>query len=259
MYSRINLFFTCFLLISLIAPAQNVNDTLIIFYFSVNSNQLDSVQRSKLAELTPQIAKIDAIAGYTDTTGSFNYNKHLSRLRAYEIFKAMKKMNFLLIADPLGKGEVFDNPDLSKNRKVEVFASLKPKSISENKRLVNDSVINVLSIDNIYFIPDKPEIEASSYQQVQELASTLKKYEGVSFEIIGHVNYQSKRDSSHISDLYRLSELRAKRIYELLISEGISSAKMSHKGVGNSQPLIAHPKNDEERKKNMRVEIKIVM
>lgn len=77
----------------------------------------------------------------------------------------------------------------------------------------------------------------------------------VAFEIIGHVNYQSKRDPAYLKDLYELSTNRAKVIYELLLEKGIRAERMSYRGVGNSEPVFRDPKNEEEKRKNMRVEI----
>lgn len=55
----------------------------------------------------------------------------------------------------------------------------------------------------------------------------------------------------------RLSEERAKTIYDFLIERGVPFQSMTFKGVGNSQMIFNNPKNDEEKRRNMRVEILI--
>jgi len=53
-------------------------------------------------------------------------------------------------------------------------------------------------------------------------------------------------------------QLDAKAVYQYLIDFGIPATKISYRGVGNSQPIIVSPKNDEERRRNMRVEVFII-
>jgi outer membrane protein OmpA-like peptidoglycan-associated protein len=98
-------------------------------------------------------------------------------------------------------------------------------------------------------------VTEESIPSLQELAQQLKAYPSAIFEIVGHINYQSRYDSTHLGDLYQLSTKRAKVVYEYLLEYGIASSRIRYKGVGNSQPAIASPKNDGERMKNMRVQI----
>jgi outer membrane protein OmpA-like peptidoglycan-associated protein len=44
-------------------------------------------------------------------------------------------------------------------------------------------------------------------------------------------------------------------IKDLLVENGIPVDHIKHRGVGNTQPIYPDPTNDEERKKNMRVEV----
>lgn len=61
------------------------------------------------------------------------------------------------------------------------------------------------------------------------------------------------------SDAYcqRLSTARAKEVAEYLIKKGIQRDRVKYKGYGKSQP-IASDKTATGRKKNQRVEIKIL-
>ena len=110
-------------------------------------------------------------------------------------------------------------------------------------------------IENVNFLPDKPIITPESLGSVPSLISQLRSYHGAHFEIVGHVNYQSKKDQAYLRDLFKFSEDRAKVIFELLLEYGFSKESLRYKGVGNSQPLIHFPRSDEERKRNMRVQI----
>ena len=96
---------------------------------------------------------------------------------------------------------------------------------------------------------------------VDDVAVALKKYPGCFFEITGHVNYFLPKSLQNkpklLEPVQKLSEERAKAVYELLVERGIPSQSMKYKGAGNTQMYFKNPKNDEEKRKNMRVEITV--
>jgi len=61
------------------------------------------------------------------------------------------------------------------------------------------------------------------------------------------------------SDEYnqRLSEARAKSVYEYLISQGISADRLSYIGYGESRPIDTND-TEEGRQNNRRVELEIL-
>ena len=231
---------------SLITTAQK-RDTVITLYFNKNEFNVTPAQKEQIAAFATKILSIEKVTGYADSTGSFIYNKELSKKRAYSVAALISQPEHAPSID--FKGEEFDqDADLSKNRKVELLATLKPPPVPVP--------VKSLSIENIYFVPDRAIITDESLPYVKELADLLlKNYKTETFEIVGHVNYETNKDSSQLTDLYYLSERRARTIYLLLKEYGIATERMHYKGVGNSQPVVAHPKTDEEKRKNMRVEV----
>jgi Outer membrane protein and related peptidoglycan-associated (lipo)proteins len=231
--------FSCF-----ICSAQK-KDTVITLYFNKNEFNVSTTQKEQIAALATKVLSIEKVTGYADTIGSVTYNKELSKKRAYSVAALIPQADHPPIID--FKGEEFEqDADLSKNRRVEVLATLKQAS----------TPLKSLSIENIYFVPDRAIITDESLPYVKELADMLlKNYKTETFEIVGHVNYETDKDSSQLQDLYYLSERRARTIYLLLKEYGIPVERMHYKGVGNSQPVIPHPKTDEEKRKNMRVEV----
>ena len=143
------------------------------------------------------------------------------------------------------------------NRRVQITAHLNPPPAAIIKRPADnesDTVRNFY-LEYVYFIPDQPAITYESLHYMQQLARNLKTYTTESFDIVGHINYQSRFDSTHLKDLYRLSQQRAKAVYDYLVEAGIPKTKMTYKGVGNSMPIYPSPVNDEQRRKNMRVQV----
>lgn len=109
-----------------------------------------------------------------------------------------------------------------------------------------------IRVDKLYFEADSSTIQPASYAVLEEIYTFLNENNNVSIEIGGHTN-------SLPEDAYcdRLSTSRAKNIAEYLYDKGIPESRISYKGYGKRQP-IASNQTVEGRRKNQRVEIKIV-
>ena len=198
----------------------------------------------------------------------------MSKKRAFAVYKAVKERRSSVKTTIVSYyGGTNTLPGLEMNRRVQlhahkaVFQSKEKDTISQTSEppLGNldpgheeHDTLRVINLQNLYFYPDRAILTNESVPYLQELAEQLKAYPSATFDIVGHINYQSRLDSTHLKDLYRLSEQRAKAVYDYLAEHGIPPAKMKYKGVGNSQPLIAAPRNDDERRKNMRVQVIIM-
>ena len=240
-------------------------------FFETNSAELTNPELDSIRRFIITFPNITNIEGFADSTGTTTYNFGLSKRRAlavYEIVKArIKKLNSTIVGYG---GETEQFPGLALNRRVEICAQRaipQPSEKDRTHKVENDTMpdivsrhgsvdtIRVITLENLYFLPDRPIVTEESIPSLQELAQQLKAYPSAIFEIVGHINYQSRYDSTHLGDLYQLSTKRAKVVYEYLLEYGIASSRIRYKGVGNSQPAIASPKNDGERMKNMRVQI----
>lgn len=80
----------------------------------------------------------------------------------------------------------------------------------------------------------------------------MKNNSSMEISINGHTDNQG-------SDSYnqKLSEQRAKSVYEYLLKKGINNNKIKYKGYGETVPLTNND-TEENRKKNRRVEIEII-
>ena len=71
-------------------------------------------------------------------------------------------------------------------------------------------------------------------------------------EISGHTDNSGKTE-----DNLKLSEERAKAVYNYLLSKGVDALKMTYKGFGDTKPISPND-NEINKAKNRRVEIKII-
>jgi outer membrane protein OmpA-like peptidoglycan-associated protein len=241
--------------------SQGTGDTSLYLFFETNSFELDTQQSNRIKDFVSSYPAITKISGYADTVGTSTYNLALSRSRAFSIYAIIKSYTDVPDTNIVAYyGESIEFSELSMNRFVQVQAIKPPSQIPKNTKAPDNSDnTREINLENLYFLPDKPVLSQESVPYIEELANQLKAFPAGNFEIVGHVNYQSRLDSTHLRDLYELSKLRAKAVYDYLVEFGIPATQITYKGVGNSQPVFASPKNDSEKKKNMRVQVIIRM
>lgn len=105
--------------------------------------------------------------------------------------------------------------------------------------------------DKVLFGFDRSDLSANARTNLDKLTNVLKKYPDTNIEIIGHTDSKG-------SDTYNqgLSERRASSVGAYLRSNGISSSRITTRGMGESDPKVA---NDSEANmaENRRVEFVI--
>jgi len=122
----------------------------------------------------------------------------------------------------------------------------------ELKRIEKGDRIN---LGNIKFESDQAEILEKSKSALEKLAEFLLENDNISIEIQGHVNGESKRNKRKY---VKLSERRAKAIYEKLSEAGVPESRMTYKGFGNSKMIYPTPVNNRQAEANRRVEAEVV-
>lgn len=109
-----------------------------------------------------------------------------------------------------------------------------------------------IEIQNLYFKADQDSISRKSYAVLDEVYDFLKMNTDIIVEIGGHTNGVPLHDYCD-----RLSASRAKAVAEYLVNKGIPAKSLKYKGYGKRKS-IASNLTPEGRKKNQRVEIKIL-
>ena len=112
-----------------------------------------------------------------------------------------------------------------------------------------------LVLNNILFQANSTSLLSRSKTELASLAYLLKNNPNIKIEIDGHVNAPGEKNTDYN---LKLSEGRAKAIYDYLIKNGIEAARLSYKGYGNTQMIFPNAKTEMEMKVNRRVEILIL-
>jgi OOP family OmpA-OmpF porin len=115
-----------------------------------------------------------------------------------------------------------------------------------------DGCLSKIVLEGVNFENDKYRLTDNSKQILDAVANQLKDLKGISqIKVIGHTDNRGKASYNQ-----HLSESRAIRVRDYLITHGISGDKLQAIGLGESQP-IASNSTEAGRYKNRRVELKL--
>jgi outer membrane protein OmpA-like peptidoglycan-associated protein len=111
--------------------------------------------------------------------------------------------------------------------------------------------IQVTFASGLLFDYDSDAIKGSSRENLRNLAESLDKYPGSNLLIVGHTDDRG-------TDAYnqRLSERRADAAATYLASQGVSRARISTEGLGETEPVASNG-SEADRQKNRRIEVAI--
>ena len=109
----------------------------------------------------------------------------------------------------------------------------------------------VVQLQDITFETGKADLKSDSNEELDRLVSLLEGNQTIKVEISAHTDDVGNDDSN-----LKLSEKRAKTVVDYLISKNIKADRMTAKGYGENQPLVAND-TDENKAKNRRVQFKI--
>jgi outer membrane protein OmpA-like peptidoglycan-associated protein len=257
-------------------------------YFDFNKSEIKAEAKIKLDSLIASKKKIEIIKvyGFADSVDTNKYNDSLSSKRAKNIFNYCKGKNFSMSnqVEIKGFGENYNQYKISdKNRKVIIFfkpiLSQKPKPNPNNSEngsfdsLENQEILNqflaseksifekfknakkgdVIIINNILFQINSEKLADGSEQIVLDLLEYLKNNSKLKIDI--HGNICCNRNTNDVKLSYR----RAKFVFDYLIKNGISTARLGYKGYGSANPIYKIPeKSYQEELANRRVEIEII-
>lgn len=106
----------------------------------------------------------------------------------------------------------------------------------------------------LYFEYDKTKMVDGETSKLDVFADYLLKHESLNFTIIGHTDGKGEVDYNQ-----KLSENRAKKVYNYLVKKGVKSSRMETKGEGELKPIAPNEDKDgndypEGRQLNRRVE-----
>jgi OOP family OmpA-OmpF porin len=224
--------------------------------FAFDSAEITEDGRNAIAEyrkkLRPEIAEAYAgiIIGHTDSTGSAEYNKGLSKRRAQAVSDYLVSTG--VDADKLreiGRGEevpIASNDTeegRKRNRRVQIIAIAEPRALDT----IRFPSVVLFPRRSAELTDQGKEVLAKQLQEGKDMLSRASY-----IEVIGHTD--SVGDDAYNLEL---SKQRAASVRDYLAGAGVNASIMVTMGAGESMP-IASNKTDEGRAENRRVEVMVL-
>jgi outer membrane protein OmpA-like peptidoglycan-associated protein len=182
------------------------------------------------------------IGGYTDSTGSAEFNQKLSEQRA------MAVRNYMVLRGitpdrliPMGYGETNF-----------VATNATPEGRNQNRRVEFKFLgEDALGLPLLHFKVGKSELTDQSMVTLNEIADKLKAHPKVRVEVAAYT------DSSGAPELNkRLSQKRAEMVKDMLVAKGVAAENLKAVGRGATNFLTTND-TQEGREMNRRVEFTI--
>ncbi|MCR4816934.1 MAG: OmpA family protein [Bacteroidales bacterium] len=109
-----------------------------------------------------------------------------------------------------------------------------------------------IALRNVFFETGRWEILEGSEYELNKVAELLNKNPKLRIELGGHTDNVGRPEANQ-----KLSEQRAKAVFDYLVGKGIAADRLSYKGYGETQP-VATNETEEGRGENRRTEIKVM-
>ena len=110
---------------------------------------------------------------------------------------------------------------------------------------------NKIVLNNIFFDTDAYTLKNESEVELNTLVDFMNNNASLEVEIEGHTDNVGAESHN-----LKLSESRAKAVYDFLVENGISANRMTFKGFGASQPIATND-TDEGRATNRRTAFRV--
>jgi outer membrane protein OmpA-like peptidoglycan-associated protein len=123
-----------------------------------------------------------------------------------------------------------------------------PVSLTLNKLVVNRAIV----LENIFYDYNKWDIRPDAATELDKLIETLRDNPAISIELSSHTDSRGK-DAYNLT----LSQKRAQSAVDYIVSKGIDKSRLVAKGYGETKPVLAKAKTEDEYQKNRRTEFKV--
>lgn len=115
--------------------------------------------------------------------------------------------------------------------------------------IVKDKAIK---LENIFYDYNKADIRPDAAAELDKLVQVLNDNPDISIELSSHTDSRGKDDFN-----MKLSQRRAESAVNYIVGKGIAKTRITAKGYGETKPVIANAKTEDEFQQNRRTEFKV--
>jgi OOP family OmpA-OmpF porin len=181
------------------------------------------------------------IDGTIEITGE-NFNKKIKVEQGRFSIELKNKKTYAIAAEAKGYISFYEKLilDFKDNNSFTYTIKLKPIEVGATVQL-----------KNVLFKQSSTELLEESKEELNQVVAFMKQNLSVRILLSGHTDNRGV-----VVDNLKLSQMRADKIKQYLVSKGISGKRIKGKGFGGSKPLLPND-SEENRKMNRRVEFTI--
>ncbi|MFN3917358.1 MAG: OmpA family protein [Flavobacteriales bacterium] len=173
----------------------------------------------------------EEVLKFDEKTGSYQI-ENVQKFRTYAIY--INKQGYELYNEIYSQRKETDTTLVVELKKLEVGTKLK--------------------FENINFVMDRAQIMPNSEDELKKITEFLKNNPNIHVEIMGHVNGPGTPNKKAHK---KLSNDRAKAVYDHLKKNGIETNRITYAGYGNTKMIYPSPTNEAQSKANRRVELRV--
>ena len=141
---------------------------------------------------------------------------------------------------------------ISENLNLDSLIKEGYKEIHKDLYLVPIEIGQVVRLNNVFFDFDKWDLRPESYIELNRVVKLLNENPKIEIEMSAHTDSRGTDEYN-----FKLSDNRARSVMDYIVSQGISSARITSHGYGESKPVSSND-TDEGRQQNRRVEFTIL-
>lgn len=166
-----------------------------------------------------------------------------------------------LIVSPDGTTAIFSSDKFGGQGQLDLYSFALPEAVRPEPIEYKDEITEVapelkvgesITLENVFFQSGKYTLLDISIVELDKVVELLRKNPTMRIELGGHTD-NSGNDASN----QKLSEQRAKAVYDYLVRQGIATNRLSYKGYGSSMP-VADNATVEGRRQNRRTVFTII-
>ncbi|PKM97535.1 MAG: hypothetical protein CVU79_07810 [Elusimicrobia bacterium HGW-Elusimicrobia-3] len=137
---------------------------------------------------------------------------------------------------------------------LSLFTPLEVKRLAGKQLRLDyvDEGLIVAILESMIFKPGQSRIEPEALPALREMGLLLKAYPKKRAVVRGYTDSTGTQQSN-----LALSRLRAERVYDYLVREGISPARLKYSGLGSAHPVASND-TAEGRARNRRIEVVVL-
>lgn len=166
-----------------------------------------------------------------------------------------------LIVSPDGQTAIFSSDKFGGQGGLDLYSFALPEAVRPEPIEYKEEITEVVpelevgesvTLENVFFQTGKSTLLEVSIVELDKVVEMMQKNPTIRIQLGGHTDNVGNEAAN-----LKLSEQRAKAVYDYLIRQGVSAERMSYKGYGQTQP-VADNDTPEGRRKNRRTEFTIV-